>query len=288
MPTIKKANWHVNYGWSASSGLRLGVCKYAGALVIQNASVPFIYVNYSGDAIGPFTDELKSKRTHVEIREIMFGFDLKVTYDYYGEDYQYDHVWRFHNDGQFGSTIVIHGPGEEIEGGHTYHLPFRFDLDIGGASVDSFQRRKLAGGWEDVEFEGRYLPLSKGSLAYDWRVIDKSKGRSASIRARAADNSEIWALQYKALESWSSWGAVAPGIPGSPGSVPAIYDNAQSVQNTNLVVWYIAHISSIDRVAACGPWFSLSGFHKPEKDDDHNHDHHDHNHDHNHDHDHNQ
>jgi len=282
MPTIKKANWHVNYGWSASSGLRLGVCEYAGVRVIQNASVPFIYVNYSGDSFGPFTDELKSHRARVEVRDIMFGFDLKVTYDSYGEDYQYDHVWRFHNDGQFGSTIVIQGPGEEIDGRHTYHLPFRYDLDISGAVGDSFQRRKLAGGWEDVEFEGRHFSLHAGTLGYDWRVIDNSTGRSAKTRARARDNAELWALQYKPLESWSSWGAVTPQPPGSPGSVPAIYDNGQAVQNTNLVVWYIAHIPSVERVTACGPWFGLSGFAKPTEEpddhDDHNHDDHQHDH----------
>ena len=103
MPLIKKANWHVRYAWSASSGLRLGICEYAAIRVIHNASVPFVYVNYEGDSSGPFTDELKSQTAKVEVREIMNGFDLKVTYDFYGPDYEYNHIWRFHDDGQFGS-----------------------------------------------------------------------------------------------------------------------------------------------------------------------------------------
>jgi hypothetical protein len=283
MPTIRKANWSIEYGWSPSSGLRLGVCEYAGIRVIQNASVPFVYVDYEGDLAGPFTDELKSRHSTVDVRDIMFGFDLKVTYDFYGEDYQYDHVWRFHDDGQFGSTIVVQGPGEEIDGRHTYHLPFRYDLDISGASGDSFQRRGAAGGWEDVDFEGRHVPSRPGSLEYSWRVTDKAKARSANIRARAQDHAELWVLRYRPLESWASWGAVAPGLPGSPDGVPAIYDDGQAVQDTNLVVWYIAHVPSVDGIAACGPWFSLSGYPAPPADGGDEHDHgHEHGDDHGH------
>jgi hypothetical protein len=276
MPTIRKANWTVKYGWSRSSGLRLGVCEYAGIRVIANASVPFIYVNYEGEPAGPFTDELRSGRSTVDVRPIMFGFDLKVSYDFYGPDYLYDHIWRFQADGQFGSTIVIHGPGEEIDGRHTYHLPFRYDLDISGESGDSFQRRLPAGGWADVDFEGRHLPFNPGGREYHWRVIDKARDKSASIRARDGDNAELWALRYKPLESWASWGAVTPGLPGSPGSVPAIYDSGQTVQGADIVVWYIAHVSSIERVAVCGPWFRLAGYPAPkphDDDDDHDHDH---------------
>lgn len=263
MPSIQKANWDVRYEWSASSGLRLGSCEYAGLRVIHNASVPFVYVNYEGDSSGPFTDELRSTSADVEVRVIMNGFDLKVTYDWYGEDYEYDHVWRFHDDGQFGSTVVIQGPGEEIDGHHTYHLPFRYDLDISGTAGDSFQRRLSAGGWQDIEFEGRQFPQVPWAPRDDWRVIDKASGRSALIRGRARDNAELWALRYKPIESWSSWGATGAGAPGDPGSVPAIYDNGQSVQSANLVIWYIAHVPSVERVAACGPWFKLHGYPNP-------------------------
>ena len=238
--------------------------------------MPFIFVNYEGGLAGPFTDELRSSRTTVDVRRIMFGFDLKVTYDFYGPDYLYEHIWRFQDDGQFGSTVVIHGPGEEIDGRHTYHLPFRYDLDISGQSGDSFQRRLTAGGWADVDFEGRHLPFSHAGREYHWRVIDKSRNKSASIRARAGDNAELWALRYKQLECSGSWGAVTPSVPGSPGSVPAVYDNSQTVQDTDLVIWYIAHISSIDRVSACGPWFRLEGYRPPEPRDDDDGHHHDH------------
>lgn len=53
------------------------------------------------------------------------------------------------------------------------------------------------------------------------------------------------------------------GPPGSPNSVPAIYAKDQSVQNTNVVLWYIANLTAVDRVAACGPWFKLDGYPKP-------------------------
>lgn len=256
MPTEKAANWRVHYYWSKSSGLRLGVCDFGKQRVIHSASVPFVYVSYWGNSSGPFTDRLQSTSKEIEVRQIMRGFDLRVAYDIYGEDYRYEHVWRFHDDGQFGSTIVIHGPGEEIYGRHTYHLPFRFDLDISGAGHDSFQKAG-PGGWEDVRREGKFTPTAPP--AFDWRVVDKKTGDAARIRARAHDAAELWALAYKPRESWGSWGATGAGVPGSPGSVPAIYDDGQSVQNTNVVLWYIAHIPAGERVSACGPWFALEG-----------------------------
>jgi hypothetical protein len=256
MPVEERANWRVGYYWSKASGLRLGVCDYVGQRVIHSASVPFVYVNYWGNGSGPFTDKLQSTSNQVEVREIMNGFDLKAIYDIYGADYEYTHLWRFHDDGQFGSTIIIHGPGEEIYGRHTYHIPFRFDLDLSGASGDSFQKAG-AGGWEDVKKEGRFTPVAPP--AFDWRVIDKKTGNAARMRARAHDAAEVWALSYKPKESWGSWGSAGQGAPGSPGSVPAIYDNGQGVQNTNVVLWYIAHIPAVERVSTCGPWFALEG-----------------------------
>jgi hypothetical protein len=257
MPSHKAGNWHVNYYWSPGSGLRLGTCEFQGERVIHSASVPFVYVNYDGNTSGPFTDELKSKGTAIEVREIMFGFDLKVTYDFYGPDYEYEHVWRFHEDGQFGSSVVVQGPGEEMYGRHAYHIPFRFDLDLGTGGRNSFQRQGAAG-WEDVDREGRFLPVAPPN--FDWRVLDKKTGKAARIRARSGDAAELWALAYKQSESWAAWGSAGAGVPGSPGSVPALYDNDQSVQNTNIVLWYIAHVPAVERVRACGPWFDLQGF----------------------------
>jgi hypothetical protein len=275
---MQNSNWQVSYEWSESSGLRLGKSSYGGIQVIHNASVPFVYVDYQGNAAGPFTDELRSTSSKVEVREIMNGFDLKVTYDIYGPDYQYDHVWRFHDDGQFGAIIVIQGPGEEIDGRHAYHLPFRFDLDVSGASGDSFQRKLGNGNWQDVAYEGRHFPSPLWAQDYAWRVIDKASGRCAMVRPRAMDHAELWALRYRPVESWAAWGAAAPGVPGDAGSVPAVYADGQSVQDGNLVLWYIAHIPSVERVAACGPWFRLQGYPQAHDDDGDGGHHHEHGH----------
>jgi hypothetical protein len=217
--------------------------------------VPFVYVNYEGDTSGPFTDRLASSNVHQ--RSVMFGFDLKATYDF-GDDYQYDHVWRFHEDGQFGSTIVVRGPGEEINGRHVYHLPFRFDVDISGSAGDSFQKRSKAGRWTHVARESQSTPVHAPD--FDWRVIDHSGGRGAKLRARPGDAAEVWALRHKRSESWATFGTAGSGIPGQPGSVPAIYADGQTVQDTNVVVWYIAHLSSSALPTACGPWFALNGY----------------------------
>lgn len=255
MPTVKQSNWTVEYLHSPSTPLRIGRCSYAGVTVIHAASVPFVYVKYEGDSSGPFTDRLESSDVHT--RSIMFGFDLKATYDF-GDDYQYNHVWRFHEDGQFGSTIIIQGPGEEIHGRHTYHLPFRFDLDISGSRGDSFQKRTRAGRWTNVAKEGGNKAVQ--APEFEWRVIDHANRRRAELRARQGDAAEAWALAYKRRESWASFGSAGSGVPGQPGSVPEIYADGQSVQNTNVVVWYIAHVTSLALPSSCGPWFRLGSY----------------------------
>jgi hypothetical protein len=257
MSTITRANWHVSYLGGPGGGLRLGACDYAGVRVIHSAAVPFVYVDYVGNSSGPFTDNLDCKDT-LQVRDVMNGFDLKASYDF-GDDYLYEHVWRFHDDGQFGAAIVVHGPGEEIRGRHTYHLPFRLDLDVSGSRGDSFQKRSAAGRWSNVARESRHEPTAVPGDD-DWRVVDHVSGRSARIRARAGDDAELWVLSFKRAESLSAVGGTLPGLPGSPGSVPALFSNNETVQNTDLVLWYIAHLSAFDRVAAVGPWVTLDGF----------------------------
>jgi hypothetical protein len=269
MPKVSAHNWSVEYRWSTSSGLVVGPCEYMGVRVLYDAAVPFVFVNYAGDAFGPFTDELRSTSRRIERREIMHGFDLKASYDLYGDDYLYEHVFRFHDDGQFASRIVIQGPGEEIGGKHVYHIPFRIDLDVAGSPHDSFQRRSASGRWTDVAREGGHE--AAGSGAYEWRVLDQTHDRGVLVRPGRFDDGALWALAYKEVEGWSAAGGAGEGIPGSPGSVPAVYDNNESVQDADLVLWYIAHVRSSELPMACGPWFGLHGYPEPphNNDDDH-------------------
>ena len=81
MSSITRANWHVSYLGGPGGGLRLGACDYAGVRVIHSAAVPFVYVDYLGDSSGPFTDNLDCKDT-LQVRDVMNGFDLKVSYDF--------------------------------------------------------------------------------------------------------------------------------------------------------------------------------------------------------------
>jgi hypothetical protein len=265
MATFSAHNWSVEYRWSASSGLVVGPCEFMGVQVAHDIAVPFVYVNYAGGAFGPFTDELRSSVRRIERRDIMRGFDLKASYDLYGADYLYEHVFRFHDDGQFASRIVIQGPGEELNGRHVYHIPFRIDLDIGGKPNDCFQRRSSSGRWTNVAREGRQVPT--GSAPDQWRVIDPTEDRGVLVRPGLHDDCELWALAYKEVEGWSAMGGAGEGVPGSPGSVPAVYDTNESVQDADVVLWYIAHVPSTGLPRACGPWFSLKGYPEPPPDE---------------------
>ena len=96
--------------------------------------------------------------------------------------------------------------------------------------------------------EGQQKPADGPCADFDWQVVDKTTNRRAMIRAGECDNGEIWALQYNDIESWTTWGGAQASPPGAPGSVPALYSNDQSVQDSDIVLWYIAHRSSRDLV----------------------------------------
>ena len=94
------------------------------------------------------------------------------------------------------------------------------------------------------------------------------------LAKEAFELGELWALAYKEVEGWSAAGGTGEGPPGSPGSVPAVYDTNESVQDADVVLWYIAHVPSTELPRACGPWFALNGYPEPEpdeEDDDHHH-----------------
>jgi hypothetical protein len=184
MTLITDSNWDVNYFISQGSDLRLGNCDYNGTRVIYAASVPFIYVNYSAGFF--FTDRVESNSGIADVRNIADGFDIRASYDLYGGSYLYEHIWRFYSDGQFGSTIIVHGPGVDHNDNHTYHVPFRYDLDVSGASGDSFQRRFLPfAPWANVAQEGRVLSFFPPTL-FNWRLLDTATGKRAMIRTRRA------------------------------------------------------------------------------------------------------
>jgi len=129
---------------------------------------------------------------------------------------------------------------------------------VGGSPHDSFQQRAASGRWTNVAREGGHKPARVGM--YDWRVLDRTQDRGIVVRPGQFDDSELWALTYKDVEGWSAAGGAGEGIPGSPGSVPAVYDNNESVQDTDVVLWYIAHVPSSELPRACGPWFALDGY----------------------------
>jgi hypothetical protein len=261
VPVVDQDNWRVDWRLTERKGLVLRTCGYKGARVLRGASVPFVYVRYEGSDIGMFTDALASESGTVEVRQVFRGFDLHARYDAFGEDYLYEHIWRFHDDGQLGSRIVIHGPGEEIGGAHHYHVPFRLDLDVSGSESDSLQRRlpsDSGGSWVDVSREG-VLPAAAGD-GPDWQVLDRATGRSAAIAADPGDDAELWGLRYRAEEAAAAIGGVQAQPPGSAGGVPAMFAGDESVQDADLVLWYLAVRPSTPAVAACGPWITLHGY----------------------------
>ena len=124
MTVLKCDDWRMSWRLTERNGLVLHDCAFRGLRVARSMHIPFIYLRYDGPQIGAFTDHLVSRRSKVEVRSVTQGFDIATRYDGYGADYLYEQVCRFNADGSFGIRMVIYGPGEDNDGGHTYYYRF--------------------------------------------------------------------------------------------------------------------------------------------------------------------
>lgn len=258
---VERAGWSVGLRLTARGGMVLRDVTFHDQRVLQSASTPFVYVDYVGQSIGAFTDHLGTTTAVPEVRPTVDGFDIAVRYDAAGPDYLYEHIWRFFGDGQFGCRMVVHGPGEEHSGGHTYFVPFRLDIDCGSGlrdSVDAWFGPPSAGTWSAQSTEGELLHAPRSR--WDWSVVDRAAGRRVLLRATDPAHDRCWAVRYRPEESFGALGVIQPGAPGTAGSVPVVYVGDESLQDSDVVLWYVAQVNAMPYVVTCGPWLGLQGY----------------------------
>ena len=131
---------------------------------------------------------------------------------------------------------------------------------MSGSGGDFFQRwlgGRRNGSWVDVVDEMAQPSKKSGP---SWRVIDRDSGRAATVRADDGDNAICWPIRYSLTETAGAMGNVQSTPPGDDDSVPAVFASGQSVQNADIVIWYIAKRLSLPPVVGCGPRITLSGY----------------------------
>jgi hypothetical protein len=172
--------------------------------------------------------------------------------------YRYVSEWRLHVDGtirpRFGFSAVKNSC---VCNRHHHHAYWRFDFDIdtpGNNQVREFNDPPIFPGtnWHDKKFEiKRFRDPSRKRR---WQVLNTASGDAYDIIPGPNDSvatqspdwpfpqGDVWVLKYRGTELDD--GVNQTG--GAAGTLEAHLDNfvnGESVQNTDVVVWYAGHVT---------------------------------------------
>ena len=262
------------------SGVELRNVVYRGRKVLHRAHVPILNVKYDGDACGPYRDwQYQESRLRAPGTNVAPGFRLAsaepATIIQSGTDtgnflgtavwingeeisliaeleagwYRYISEWTLHTNGtikpRFGFAAVQNGCVCNV---HHHHVYWRFNFDIGGAAGDYVQQSS-GSSWRLVPKET--TAFRDATYGTRWRIGTRGSAAKYVIRPNVTDGrartspdwpfpvGDLWFLRYRASE-------IDDGQIGVVGDVRARLNQFvqnQSIDGTDVVVWYAAHFS---------------------------------------------
>lgn len=264
----------------AGSGVELRDIVYRGRKVLHRAHVPILNVKYDGDACGPYRDWqydegfLRAPGTNVAPgfrlasaapRTILqsggdtgnflgtavwiAGEEITLVAELEAGWYRYTSEWTLHTDGtikpRFGFAAVQNSCVCNV---HHHHAYWRLNFDIAGAAGDYVQQGS-GSSWQLVPKERAVF--RDAQYATRWRVGSRGGAAKYEIRPNATDGraktspdwpfpvGDLWFLRYRASE-------IDDGAVSVVGNVQAglnRFVQNQSIDGTDLVVWYGAHFT---------------------------------------------
>ncbi|MEU7838437.1 MULTISPECIES: hypothetical protein [unclassified Nonomuraea] len=257
----------------AGSGVELREVRYRGRLVLRQAHVPVLNVEYEQGTT--FRDDASSEtrfsatgtdpvgwgwrlcdsppRTILERPDTDAGGFQGVAFHHDGDElrivselqagwYRYASDWRLGDDGtirpRFGFAATANPMTCMV---HRHHAYWRFDFDIEGSANDIVEQIDQGPIIPEPVPIVRETTRRRAPGRY-WQVRDKSSGRGYQIHPGPFDDtadsygvSDLWFLRHHAAE-------LDDGNPG-PRDRAAIgrFLNSESIDATNVVVWYAGH-----------------------------------------------
>jgi len=261
------------------SGVELRHVTYRGRLVLWQAHVPILNVLYDNgvtfrdwqnqetpflangfDPVGPGwrvctsppATILESGTDAGNFQGVALWYEdgeLRIVSEVQAGWYRYMSDWRLRDDGTIAPRFGFAGtrnPRTCMR--HQHHVYWRLDFDIEGAGNDVVEQRGLIfpglpPWWRLV----RETKRTRSLFARRWRVLDAQSGRGYGITPGPADGTadaygvaDLWFLRYRATELDDGVGVVG----GSPADTQCRLDQyltAESINSTDVVVWYAGH-----------------------------------------------
>ena len=280
MNSIERQDWKMNYVLTSTDGLRISEVEYKGKLVINNAKLVDWHVSYSNtdgfgysDAVGcPYFSGAAVVAVEApKIKELIdneqvVGFVLEQSY--YSEgwptacNYNYMQRYEFYNDGRF--RVVAGSLGRGCGNNGTYRPVTR----IAFAGENSFAEWN-GSTWQPWSKEQWRLQTATTNLTpnegFQYKIKD-NKGTGFAIQANTGqmhdggrgDNAYVFVTKNKpdADEGESDLITIGPccNTDYHQGPEQFIEPQADNIENTSLVVWYVAQLKNDDRVGQQYCW----------------------------------
>jgi hypothetical protein len=261
------------------SGVELKYVAYRGRLLLWQAHVPILNVLYDDgttfrdwqnqetpflangfDPVGPGwrlcssppATILESGTDAGNFQGVALWYEdgeLRIVSEVQAGWYRYVSDWRLRDDGTVAPRFGFAGtrnPRTCMR--HQHHVYWRLDFDIDGAGNDIVEQRGLIFPgfplWWRLVRETKRI---RSFLARRWRVLDASTGRGYSITPGPADGTadsygvaDLWFLRYRPTEL-DDGVSVVNGTPADTQCRLDQYLTAESIDTTDLVVWYAGH-----------------------------------------------
>lgn len=260
--------WSFTYDVSGSyDGLSLRDVHYNGMSVLHKLSFPVMRVFYDFGVCGPYADRLGegyltpvswANNDLVVRREFTLNgrqwLELGIravigNYDIYQSYY-------LSPDGILDSHIFSRGL--QCNTDHTHYPYWRFDFDVDGPN-NQIQRETGTG---IIPYTTEFDVAANAALNHNWRVVNPQSGASVTLQpgftsfALPDANTEPAGLNYGFNVVFGRRYQAAEDIGWFYGALSDVpYNNGESINNTDLVLWYKAHMAHL---ASEGPdlWHS--------------------------------
>ena len=261
------------------SGIDLEDVRFRGKNVLNQAHVPINCVLYDNNACGPYRDwqdeenafqasgrDLASGIRHAfggastvldsqndsgnfhGVAVYRDGNEVVLKSECSAGWYRYCPQWRFGVDG----TIKAWWGFEAVQNSctcraHTHHCYFRFDFNLGDGTNSFYEYNGSMGNWTSTHLATEQSRDRNAATFRHWRVTDPDSGDTYAIapgdffghhvdgEVDSYGEGDTWFLQYKSNQiddSGQGWGT-GPHLDN--------FINGESVDNTDVVMWYGNH-----------------------------------------------
>ncbi len=236
--------WSFEWEVKDKAGLGLRKIRYKGTNYIYKASLPVIRVKSKNDDCGPYNDRIKpsnlAKFTDCNNQKVCaktFSWDgtqwLDIRVGAHIGAYRIQQAWQLSRDGRIAARVWSRGVSCDTD--HVHHPYWRIDFDVNGHDRNELWRQDGAS-WVVYTRE---------------KEDDKKPGRRWLVRNSETGHA-VWIIpgQYDGKADWFSRDDLAVRRYHSSEDEPwpfgcyedLGYDNDENVRDTDIVVWYIAHL----------------------------------------------